>query len=467
MKKEVYIVYNDNRKPSWDIANITGKKGFGETIFKRRTLKERMKQYYETIPCVTGFYELKDFSKEKSDSNTAVMLIYSDFVISQPEQVETLVNKALYAHENYKIVNDNKIAGVIFENLEAFFCAKESEYESYGEIRTDCFTDISDVNKFRQFITSGFEARFFNSLEGDEYTLIKSSDKKDKLRAEYEMYNLLPDNMKQWFVRPYDFTEEGDKASYKMQRYHMTDLAIRYIHGSIDIDEFDDILDKLFYFISIREKREISKEEYEAVARELYVGKIEKRIELLKQMEGYSTLAAYIESSTDYSSIDEIVEEYRKLFEEYRKNKNFLPVQVVGHGDLCFSNILYSRQSSLLMLIDPKGACSRDELFMDPYYDIAKLSHSICGCYDFFNSDLFEISLDDNMKSRLSVFASTQNYVARFRQKLTDKGIDYKLVRLYEASLFLSMLPFHMDRPKKVYAFILNAVLIMDSLKEQ
>ena len=466
MKKEVYVVYNDNRKPDREIRNITGKKGFGETIFKRLTLRERMRQYYLTLPQVRDFVDLEDKDKIKNDSETPVILIYSDFVIGSEAEVEILVNKALYAHESYCALQKDKIAAVIFESVSSFASSCEDEYAAYEKIPVNCFVDISEVNNFRQFITSGLEARFFNSLSGDEYTLIKTSDKKEKLKAEYMMYDLLPENMKQWFVRPYDYRDQGDKASYCMQRFNMTDLAIRYIHGSIDIDEFEDILEKLFYFIKIRATKTVTKEEYEREAKKLYLDKLDDRIESLKQMEGYDRIAKLIEASTAYKDIDEIVCEYKKLYETIRAEKTFEPIKAAGHGDLCFSNILYSREVSLLKLIDPKGATNEEELYMDPFYDIAKLSHSICGNYDFYNSDLYEIGIDSDLKARLTVYADNKAYVNIFKRRLEENGYDLRLIRLYEASLFLSMLPLHMDRPKKVYAFILNAVLILDELKK-
>ena len=118
-----------------------------------------------------------------------------------------------------------------------------------------------------------------------------------------------------------------------------------------------------------------------------------------------------------------------------------------------------------MILIDPKGAMTEDELYMDPYYDIAKLSHSICGHYDFFNSDLFEISMDEGMQAKVTVDADNRRFVEIFRENLEKANIDLARIRLYETSLFLSMLPFHMDRPKKVFGFVMNALAIMDSLE--
>ena len=38
--------------------------------------------------------------------------------------------------------------------------------------------------------------------------------------------------------------------------------------------------------------------------------------------------------------------------------------------------MLYSKEINLLRLIDPKGALTEEDLWTNPYYDIAKLSHS-------------------------------------------------------------------------------------------
>ena len=132
---------------------------------------------------------------------------------------------------------------------------------------------------------------------------------------------------------------------------------------------------------------------------------------------------------------------------------------------MCFSNILYSNPDSLLKMVDPKGAMSTEELYMDPYYDVAKLSHSICGHYDFFNSDLYEITIDAGLRARVKVDADNRGYVELFKESLAEHGMDFVLIRLYETSLFLSMLPLHMDRPQKVFGFIMNALAIMDSLE--
>ncbi|MBQ8971388.1 MAG: hypothetical protein IJ073_08835, partial [Lachnospiraceae bacterium] len=198
----------------------------------------------------------------------------------------------------------------------------------------------------------------------------------------------------------------------------------------------------------------------------LYVDKVEERIEKLKGLAAYTGIEAILKTASDPGGLDAILKRYFDLFDHYEKIGLDLdePCLVVGHGDLCFSNILYNKDANLLRLIDPKGAMSEEELYTDPYYDLAKLSHSICGSYDYFNSGLFEISLSEENRLELTIDEKNETYRRIFREYAEKNFFDYIRIRIYEASLFLSMLPLHIDRPKKVLGFILNAEKILDEV---
>jgi hypothetical protein len=271
--------------------------------------------------------------------------------------------------------------------------------------------------------------------------------------------------MKMWFVMPYDYREDENGASYTMERFHMTDIAIRFVHGAVKPDELSDILEKLFYFLSIRKEKNVDQKTAKQVADALYVDKLRQRMADLKKLPAYADFDALIRMGTEYKSIDEIVEKYEHFYQALQKTDAKQLRLVIGHGDLCFSNILYSHEADLLKLIDPKGALTEDELYTDPYYDLAKLSHSICGCYDFFNSGLYQITMDRDMKLRLTVDTDPQPYVEIFKKYLKENGYSYTKVRLYEAGLFLSMLPYHMDQPGKVFGFLLNAIKILEEVE--
>lgn len=460
--RHLTVLYDDNRKPNRKICDITGNKSFGETIFKRVSLRDRTAEMVNAAGICSEFVNIEEYDFD-GRSNISFMKLYSDMAINDEKAFKVLLEKSLYAKDCYKITCRGKIAAVIYPNEEALL-ANDSE-EDFFEIVTGAFTDLSDWAVFRRFITSGFDSRYFNELEGDEYTVIKHSANKEKLKKEYNFYGLLPDRMKMWFAMPFSFTENEKEASYSMERFHMTDLAIRYVHGAVSTDEFREILEKLFRFITVRQIKEVTDEEYLENARELYVDKVISRVELLKENPKFERLNNLIKCAASYDGLEEIVKRYISLYEKIMPKKSFKPLLVVGHGDLCFSNILYSREASFIKLIDPKGADTEDELYMNPYYDLAKLSHSICGQYDYFNSDLYEIVLDDDMHISLKLSSENDEYIEIFKEYLKKYDLDYKLIRLYETSLFLSMLPLHIDREKKVLGFVLNALRIMDEIE--
>lgn len=466
--EKITVIYDDSRIPVQEIRDITGKKNFGSTIFKRVSLKERMKETALSMKRVGDFVCDTEWSMEagavKSEGKT-YFVIFSDFVVKDSKALSILLEKSCYAKDAYKVVNDERISAMILPDADALRMYLKNDTEGMFAIEDEAFMDISTPDAFRQYITSGFDARFFNALSGDEYTVVKSSKNVAKIKAEYDFYHMLPDEMKTYFTLPYNYREEDGAASYTMERYHMTDLAIRYVHGAIDKQEFTTVLKRLFMFIEKRTVRQVSAKEYEINARALYVDKVNERIEMLKQNPQYERLNRLISEGTAYNGIDDVVSRYMRLYDAITAKKDFAKVLVISHGDLCFSNILYSPETSLLRLIDPKGATQESDLYMNPYYDIAKLSHSICGRYDFFNSDLFEISLNNDMKFKLIVDGDTSEYVEIFKMFLAEKGIDYRLVRLYEASLFISMLPLHIDREKKTFGLLLNAINILEELE--
>jgi DNA-binding Lrp family transcriptional regulator len=476
--KKVVLVYDDTVEVPSSIKTVIGKTSYGNIILKRKTIFERLVETLKDlknieIVKVTNIKEY--YSKIKNSSQEInVLHLFSNFAIKDYDEFKNLVEKILYVNETYKIINNEnkKIVGIAFNELEEYkkfikafinLDSFEEELNKFSEIKTDSLMDISNYNNLLTYISGGFDARFFNSLEGNEYIVTKKSTNKKKIKQEYCYYGLLPDDMKKWMVMPYNYKEDENIAQYTMERLHMTDIAIRWTHKAIDREEFISILSKAFYYVVNRATKTISKNEYEILEENLYINKVKERIEELKKNELFEKFDMYIKSGTEFSSIDEIFEFYLSKYKILSKinKKN---IAVIGHGDLCFANMLYSKETDMLKLIDPKGALTEEELWTNPYYDIAKLSHSICGNYDFFNCSSYSIYLDTNLKYKLEVYNDNSEYKEIFKQFVEKNGYNYELVRLYEASLFLSMLPLHMDYPHKVFGFLLNAINILKEI---
>lgn len=480
----ILIIYDDTVPKSDLITDIIGKKRFGEILFQKKLLEEdcynKIEAAFQNISWkrITSFSDCSDLISDidlYDEENLRIMHYFSNYMIFDEKQAALSFRKLLFIEEPYAVHVGKATAAVMFSEASSYqnFLKGILSGQTTGELlkgfknhfEADGLINLGEIENFIGCLTGSFDSRYFNALKGDAYTVKKTSSNIRKIHAEYQFYQLLPEEMKYWFVQPFRYQEENGTASYQMERLHMTDLAIKWVHSSMGEEEYKKLLDKYFFFFSCRRVKTCSREEYDQIRKKLYIDKIISRTEALKQSDGYDKIARLL--NINGQDIDSIVDHYLSLLEKTENESRIEPLLAIGHGDPCFANALYNKATETLKFIDPKGAESEDELWTDPYYDVAKLSHSICGDYDFFNNSLYEIKLDSSLKYSLEVYSQNEHYKVLFKDKLKEQGFDQRRVRIYEASLFLSMLPLHMDNPHKVFAFILNACRILKEIDDE
>jgi thiamine kinase-like enzyme len=132
---------------------------------------------------------------------------------------------------------------------------------------------------------------------------------------------------------------------------------------------------------------------------------------------------------------------------------------VLSHGDLTLSNILWDTRMGIMKLIDPRGS---EHMYMDEYYDLAKLSQSINGRYE----EILEGSyLPDAGKASLHFKNPPSKYrEVLFNEYLLSLKVDIRVIRVYEAALFLSMTPMHIEDHQRIAAFLIQCSYILNNL---
>lgn len=478
------IIFDDTGRKSEVITDIIGDKGFADVVVKKRRLEEYYRENIEQIlgsiewKKIQSIYKYQDIHKQfeiNQGMDARVIHCFSNYFISDNMLAALSFKKLNYIDTPYAVMEGKRVVAAMFPNIKLYIdfldsvISGEKAWDVARNIKEsfqiEGLVDIGVVGNFIQCITGNFDSRYFNSLTGNEYTIVKSSTNKKKIKSEYQFYHLLPEDMKFWFVMPFNYQENNEVASYTMERLHMTDLAIKWVHGSMEENEFDELMDKYFYFFKSRHSKTCTKDEYESIANKLYIDKVVDRIADLKKLPQYSKMKILLEASGEYS-LDSLVNKYFQLKDKIEARNQYSYESVIGHGDPCFANSMYNKSTKTLKFIDPKGALKEEELWTNPYYDIAKLSHSVCGRYDFFNNALFDIHIDSNFNFDLEIPFDNSRYIEIFRQKVEQNGYDYLSVRIYEASLFLSMLPLHIDNPHKVFGFIINVKNILEEIEK-
>ena len=88
------------------------------------------------------------------------------------------------------------------------------------------------------------------------------------------------------------------------------------------------------------------------------------------------------------------------------------------------------------------------------------------GDYDFINNGLYDIKLlDDNNVELIYKNKMQSSLKDIFIDHINHLEYDFRAIRIAEISLFLSMLPLHIDIPNKILAFFIKASQILDYLE--
>jgi|RhiMethySRZTD1v2_1073278.scaffolds.fasta_scaffold06126_6 hypothetical protein len=478
------LIFDDTYAVPPDLKALVGVERFGSLVFQRRSRLEAMR----TIAADAGASMIHLQKGEDRESLIATLreenpdrlsLFCPSHLIpvGTSDAVVTFLRQVQYApcgmHIPLPEARDRRGWILMRGALLREYLLKQQEgkvtdfFESHGHTLVDVpgrlrLIDVSDARTLLDFLSGQFDVRLFNAIEHDAYTVTKRSNNRTKLKREFDFYRLVPPAFQMFMVQPFDYADDGQTASYKMERLSFPDMALQWVHRAFQPHEFERFLEHIFHFVKIRPEKRVGKAELSAVQTDLYVDKVEERIESFKKLPQYKELAPLLERA--FGGIDALLARYLKLYE--RMHKSFQSTAlVIGHGDLCFSNILYSKTNQYLKLIDPRGAEHEDDLYTDPYYDLAKLSHSILGSYDFINNDKFDVLVDEKLVLQLSLEGGPPPWAApMFVNRLQAAGFRPDLIRLCEASLFISMLPLHVDRPRKVLGFAINASLILEGV---
>lgn len=482
INSKLLLIIDDREFTSGEVRSLVGVRRFGDIIFKRRSLHEH---FCEALPS----WAKNRVIRVKTDADIALLRSilencceYTSACVfagrsgfPRLDLLTQLIERLPYAEENF--------TETLYKPLIVFWRNAHDLVEQWGEFTSSPIhswdqswqhcqrlqslrpLDLGNIREFLEHISGSTATRHFNKVLLDAYYYTKSSSQKRKMQAEYSFYGLVPERMRPWLVQTFDFKDEGERASYKMLRYYLADAALQWVHGAFEADTFEPFVERLLFFISERPKQPCSKENSAVLAQELFVTKLERRVkEFLATSEG-QRINQLASSSTPELEISCLMNRYQELYKRFEKSFSF-DYLVVGHGDPCFSNILYDQQRYFLKLIDPKGALTEEELWSHPLYDLCKISHSVLGDYDFINNGLYTIGFDDKNELVLS-FSHTNHEKLKsiFLNKVKSLGHDIRTIRLGEASLFLSMLPLHIDYPNKVLAFMLNAREILNEVE--
>lgn len=343
--------------------------------------------------------------------------------------------------EYYRYFTEQKINVEVCDSTGPVAAFYDSQYK--GNKKKFLIATQKDINNYslaeiiKKFHT---QTRSFNRLyfQSDKVSKVVNWSKKGE--SEFYFYQNISPAISHFFPKIYKSLYTEYEFIYEMEFIKAFDLSVYYIHGRLSVPIFEEFLAQVRVLFESTERLTVSPAEYGEKLNFFIIDKCRKRIdELMYLRPEYrdKKISTALGDVTVIEIFERIKDDFGRAVPNIKENELLLL-----HGDLTFGNVLWP-QDERLKLVDPRGGTQKEELYFPVYYDLAKISQCINGNYDGI---LSQVKPDYTAQRRL------------FAKWLVERNISLPLLNVTEASLFISLLPLHLDNEICFESFIRAAV---------
>lgn len=331
-------------------------------------------------------------------------------------------------------------------------------------VETDNWLDFGHLNTYYLSKSKFTTQRAFNELEITSRWIRKSSSKIEKIAAEASWFEQIPAYLRLFLPQYLGSIIDNKQASYQLEYLHYTTLNELFVFSVLPELTWRKIFNSCFFFI---EQCQTYKTEKESLSVDLDKLFLQKTVARLKQY----CHSIDCNMDTKWSFNQSIEASFNDLLNDC---ETFLPIEqntnCVVHGDFCFSNILYDFRTNNIKTIDPRGIDldGNFTIYGDTHYDLAKLSHSVLGLYDwiiagYYDVEIKQTSIQFRLDTPNSILGIQKLFLSLIENKFQLQASSLYAMQIH---LFLSMLPLHEDDPKRQQALMANAFRLYQILKE-
>ncbi|WP_372880906.1 capsular biosynthesis protein [Psychromonas sp.] len=330
-------------------------------------------------------------------------------------------------------------------------------------IKTSSWLDFGHVNTYYRSKACFTTQRAFNELVITDKWIEKSSCKDQKIRAEANWFEHLPARLRGYTPQFLGGSEHKNSFAYRLEYLHHTALNELFVFADLPTIIWKKILSHCLEFIKDCMKFSAPSNQPVNELNTLFGDKTKQRLEEYCLQNKLTLDKKWIFNDASPASLNDLLTSSALHLPKERQNASVL------HGDFCFSNILYDFRAGRIKSIDPRGITINNELtiYGDTRYDLAKLSHSVLGLYDWIIAGYFDVEIK-NEKITFELSGVRQHKATQqFFIELLESQFSLTALNVYamQIQLFLSMLPLHSDDLKRQQALFANAFRIYQILK--
>lgn len=357
----------------------------------------------------------------------------------------------------------------IEQQTDLIYLAKSLFESGHAKIYYERWLDAGHEATYADSKLLAISSRFFNSVIYDKTrnSILKRSEQKTKIELEGRFFSECPSSTRRYFPLVLNSSNKGSYWELELEYIGYPSLAEVFLFGNIGLNSWRRIIESLgrafdeFYncqsiktdnaawlYSSKTRKRQHALEEIfrntgDHCLKEPYKHRFRANgIELPSIEEGFDILAIELNQ----------IEQARALH--------------IGHGDLCFNNILVDPVYGSLKFIDPKAELDAETNkcgLMDSLYDLAKLSHSFQGLYDSVVNNLYALNQKKTLDYGIEIYTPPcYDYISGlFLNSFLTKRVDERVCTLVTSNLFLSMLPLHSEDPQRMLALAIIGLTLL------
>ncbi len=385
--------------------------------------------------------------------------VVSKYVNYKWEYVNAYNNDNLLAIAGFFVFKHVKLLKSLLNNLKTFEDLVNKYCKGTNCTLLNCddiWYDLGHYNTYFQTKKNYTTERSFNNLTIQKETVIKTGTNISKIASETFWFKNIPPALK---INTPVFINDGifdnGEAWYEMEHVYLPTLSELLVFGNQSSLFWKYVVESISIFV---DKMLCQHNTDEDTLIEFYISKNKARFEELEKLELFDLDIEWTVNGVKLPTVRNIYTELSVLISNNKVNKGIV------HGDLCFSNIFYDNKSNLVKVIDPRGGNWEQNglsIYGDLNYDIAKLLHSILGCYDFIMAGKYRLDITgDNID--FEVYTNENQCIleklifeeGRISQIAVKENIPLMI------SLFISMIPLHSDDKERQKALLANALYL-------
>lgn len=332
-------------------------------------------------------------------------------------------------------------------------------------VRVTNWLDFGHVNTFFRSKARFTTQRAFNDMTITPGWVEKSSSHQRKIVAEANWFEQLPPMIRQYTPQYLGRHGGSEGDAYRLEYLHHTALNELYVFGATPEVAWRQIFHACIEFLKECERWEAPPGSLVINLEKLFGAKTLVRLKEFSESRKFSLSEKWdVGDGVERRSLMDLIDQCEPWLP--KDNDRF----TLMHGDFCFSNILYDFRTHRIKTFDPRGLSPDGQvsIYGNVYYDIAKLSHSVLGLYDWLIAGYFKVEIERRVV-RLNVEGSRRHRRTRelFVELVRNHfGLEEPTLYAMQVHLFLSMLPLHADDPHRQNGLLANAFRLSKEMEK-